>query len=242
VTEVSKPSAPAPLRIAIVGAESTGKTTLARELAVALAEGPSQRLDAPRPAARVALVPEFLREWCVAHGRTPRPDEQAAILAEQHARIDAASAAHDIVVADTTALMTHVYSELLFGDRSLIDTAIAQHRTMAATLLTALDLPWVPDPAVRDGEHVRRPVDDLLRALLLQHRLPFAVVSGRGPARLAQALAALRPAMGAGRSRRSALFSTLTAGAPADARPVRRWLCECCDPAAERAVARARSR
>lgn len=186
-TPVSEPAAAARtvggLRIAIVGAESTGKTTLARELAAALAAG------AGGP--RVALVEEYLRAWCVDAGRTPRRDEQRAILLEQHRRIDAAAATHDIVVCDTTGLMTHVYSELLFDDRTLAPLAVEQHRRVAVTLLTALDLPWAAEHGMRDGEHVREPVDDRLRDVLLQHALPFAVVGGAGPARLAQARAAL---------------------------------------------------
>ena len=64
---------------------------------------------------------------------------------------------------------------------------------MALTLLTALDLPWVPDGHQRDGEHVREPVDALLRELLLAHRLPWAVIGGEGPAGLQQAMRAVLP-------------------------------------------------
>ena len=136
----------------------------------------------------MAWVPELLREWCDAAGRTPLAHEQAAILRAQHERIEAAAAAHDVVVCDTTALMTAVYSRLVFGDRSLDDRALALHGRMALTLLTALDLPWVPDGHQRDGEHVREPVDALLRELLLAHRVPWAVIGGAGPARLQQAM------------------------------------------------------
>lgn len=241
-----------PLRIAIVGAESTGKTTLARELATALAapDPPADPAAAspPRCDGRVALVGEVLREWCAKAGRTPRRDEQQAILIEQHRRIDAAAAGHDVVVSDTTALMTHVYSDLLFDDRSLLALAVQRHRAMTATLLTALDLPWVADGHQRDGEHVRQPVDDRVRELLLQHGLPFAVVAGRGPARLAQAMAALRPLLAA-RPRRTerltapgartmgGLFTRLERAAPASPRR-RDWVCECCVPQAELALMR----
>ena len=56
--------------IAIVGAESTGKTTLAAALA--------QRLAADTGRS-VAWVPEVLREWCAHSGRTPLVHEQASI-------------------------------------------------------------------------------------------------------------------------------------------------------------------
>ena len=208
------------LRIAIVGAESTGKSTLAHALGAALlGAAPDAAPDAALGAAlgavraavlqatpaaalaqrggpRVAIVDEWLRTWCEAAGRTPRAGEQRAILREQHARIEAAAAGHAIVVADTTALNTAVYSRLLFGDRSLEAEAVERHRSMDATLLTAIDLPWVADGHQRDGPQVREPVDSALRELLARHRLPFAVIGGQGPARLAQALAALRPLLG----------------------------------------------
>jgi nicotinamide riboside kinase len=172
------------LRIALIGAESTGKTTLAAALAARLAQDTGLR---------VTWVPEWLRLWCDEHGRTPRQDEQAAILQTQHARIEAAAARHDIVVCDTTALMTAVYSRIVFGDRSLDGQAAALHREMDLTLLTALDLPWVADGAQRDGPQVRGPVDSALRELLDAHGLPWVVVGGSGAARVEHALAAVTP-------------------------------------------------
>ena len=95
--------------VALLGAESTGKTTLAAEIGAALAAR----------GLRVAVVGEALREFCDANARTPRRDEQAAIAAAQSARIDAAAARHEIVVADTSALMIAVYSDFVFADASL---------------------------------------------------------------------------------------------------------------------------
>ena len=57
--------------VAVLGAESTGKSTLCRELAALL------------PA---LWVPEALRDFCDRHRRTPRASEQAALMAEQLAR------------------------------------------------------------------------------------------------------------------------------------------------------------
>lgn len=175
--------APLGLVVAVVGAESTGKTALAQGLA-------------PRLAALTGLrctwVSEWLREWCNAEGRTPLAHEQAAIATEQHRRIDAAAAAHDIVIADTTALMTAVYSQQFFGDDGLDTLAVALHRRCDATLLTAPDLAWQPDP-LRDGPAVRAQVDTRLRDMLTRHALPWHGVQGLGAARVGSALAALAP-------------------------------------------------
>ena len=167
--------------VAVLGAESTGKTTLAAALAERLA---SRGL-------RVAVVDEGLRRFCIELARTPRRDEQAAIADDQTRRIDAAAAAGaDAVVADTTAVMTAVYSDLVFGDRSLYASALDAQRRCDLTLVTANDLPWEADGLQRDGPHVREPVAALLRAALDGAGIAFAPVAGIGVARLDSALAA----------------------------------------------------
>jgi nicotinamide riboside kinase len=224
--------ADAALRIAIVGAESTGKTTLAAALVPRLAA---------QTGLRVTWVPELLREWCDQAGRTPKVHEQPAILRAHHRRIEQAAGAHHIVICDTTALMTALYSRLLFDDRSLEARAAALHRGMALTLLMALDLPWVADGHQRDGPHVREPVDTLLRETLMAHRLPWAVVGGTGPARVENALDAIAPLVrGIALRRRDSggggggggFFSRLAAR-NGDA-AAGHWRCENCDdPACE---------
>jgi nicotinamide riboside kinase len=169
--------------VAIVGAESTGKSTLAHELQQALASSGT-----------VARVDEYLREFCDVERRTPRRDEQAAIAAEQARRIDAAAVAHGFVIADTSALMIAVYSDLVFGDASLYDSTLRSHARCDLTLLTALDLPWVADGHQRDGAHVRDAVDAKLRAALQRGGIGYSVVAGHGPARCAAALAAVQAA------------------------------------------------
>jgi len=176
--------------IAIVGAESTGKTALAQALAQQLQRSTGSRCT---------WVGEWLRHWCDAQGRTPLPHEQEGIARHQQSLIDGAAAAHDIVVCDTTPLMTALYSALLFDDHTLVPWAVAQHRRSAHTLLTALDLPWVSDGLQRDGPHVREPVDRLLRQWLAAHGLRWSLVSGAGPARLQSALTACAPLWPAGR-------------------------------------------
>ena len=222
---------PEALCVAIVGAESTGKTTLACALA--------QRLRADT-GCRVAWVPELLREWCERGGRTPMAHEQATILRAQHERIDAAAATHDIVVCDTTALMTAVYSRIVFNDRTLDERAAVLHRRrVATTLLTAIDLPWVADGLQRDGPQVQHPVDDALRELMRRHGIDFAVVSGQGSARLHHALAAVAPLLRVQQTHepRGGLFTGLVEPSPKK----RPWTCECCLPDQERALRRLRS-
>jgi nicotinamide riboside kinase len=62
-----------PRRIGLIGAESSGKSTLAQALAAIL------------PA---CVVPEVLREFTSDHGRPPRIHEQRAVLESQMERED----------------------------------------------------------------------------------------------------------------------------------------------------------
>ena len=214
--------------IAVLGAESSGKTTLAAALAQRLGE---------ETGLRCTWVPEWLRTWCAREGRTPRLDEQAAIARVQHEHIDAAAAGHDVVVCDTTALTTAVYSRLVFGDRSLDASAVALHRRVDITLLTALDLPWVPDGHQRDGAHVRAPVDATLRELLVEHRLDWTLVSGRGERRTESALDAVAPLLRSRPAPRPGLFRRLAQRDAAE--PAWTWVCDTCDvPECEHATMR----
>jgi nicotinamide riboside kinase len=171
--------------IALLGAESTGKTTLARELHSSLqAQGH-----------HVALVEEALREFCLRLGRTPRRDEQAGIAHEQSRRIADAASTHELVVADTTSMMVAVYSRLLFDDASLLPGAVVEQAKHRVTLLMALDLPWVADAGIRDGAHVREPVDAMLRTALHGGGVAYSVIGGAGELRLAHALRAVHAAL-----------------------------------------------
>jgi nicotinamide riboside kinase len=212
------PTRPAGRIIALVGAESSGKSTLAAALA--------PRLHA-LTGLRCTWVPEYLREWCDAHQRTPCHDEQAHIAAEQAARLDQAAAEFDLVLADTTPLMTAVYHRQVFGDRSMEANALNWHRRCQLTLLMALDLPWQADGIQRDSPDVQVPVDAALRDLLISACLPFVVVSGWGEQRLEAAVDALAPALRLRKTPHSGLLSRLQAREAAQ--PAWRWLCETCD-------------
>ena len=168
------------MKVALLGAESTGKTRLANELA---AHWRAQGRD-------VVHVQEVLREWCEREGRTPRPHEQIGIAQEQALRAQAIRP-DQWLVADTTPLMTAIYSDMLFGDASLYAFALQHQQQYDMTLVTGLDIPWVADGLQRDGPHVREPVDGMLRAALTGGGIHFQVVYGTGSARLDKALSAI---------------------------------------------------
>jgi len=216
------------LVIAVLGAESTGKSCLTQALA-------------PRLTALTGLachvVPEYLREWCEHHQRLPRESDQAHIAHTQAQRIAEAAQSAALVLADTTPLMTAVYHRHIFGSRALDAEALAwQRQQVDFHLLMALDLPWQADGFLRDGPQVRAPVDAHLREHLIGAGLPFAVVAGQGEARTEAALDALSPLLRQRwPTRAGGLFSRLSAQEAAQ--PRWRALCsDCDDPACEHAA------
>lgn len=211
--------------IAIVGAESTGKTTLAQ----ALAEQLQRRSGLP-----CTWVPEVLRAWCDAHGRTPRIDEQATIAAEQARQVEEALTRHPLVVTDTSPLMTAVYHHQVFGSDTLDAPALRWQRAVPLTLLTALDLPWQADGYQRQGPAVQAQVDARLRRLLNDAGLPYSVVSGSGPARLQCALDALTHGLQWRLRPEAGLFQQLQERQ--SGMPRWRWCENCDDPSCEHAL------
>jgi NadR type nicotinamide-nucleotide adenylyltransferase len=164
--------------VTLLGAECTGKSTLAPALAKHFNAG---------------LVTEYLREWCAAHGRTPRQHEQAHIAAEQAARIEAAARQHELVICDTTPLITALCSQHYFNDDALLADALAFQRRCDLILLCAPDLPWEADGFLRDGPEVRARFDARLRAALSSHGLAWLDIRGEAQAeRLAQAVRAVQ--------------------------------------------------
>lgn len=164
-------------RIALVGAESTGKTTLADALAQSL------------PA---VLVSEYLREFSAVHQRPPVAHEQAGILGEQLRREEAALAragASNLrwVVCDTTPLQIALNSSHYFADDSLLPGALNHQRRYAITFLTEPDLPWEPDGFQRDGPLVRAHMHGLIESTLTRFKLPFVRLHGSLEHRLAVA-------------------------------------------------------
>jgi NadR type nicotinamide-nucleotide adenylyltransferase len=190
------------LRVVVVGAESTGKTTLAARLAA--------RLRA-RPGAMglARWVPEYGRDYTVTflareraraqlEGRVePTLDQLSwpteafeAIAAEQNRREDAeARAGGPVLVCDTDAFATGVWHERYVGRRSSAVEALG--RKHALTLLTHPDdVPFVQD-RLRDGEAIRRWMTELFAARLEESGRRWAWLRGSGEERVRGALEAI---------------------------------------------------
>lgn len=172
------------MRVAILGAESSGKSTLAAALA--------ERYG-------TVWVPEYLREFVEAQGRVPVAGDQYGIARMQLERENAAAAqAQHFLFCDTTPLMTAVYSRHYFHGVDAPLAALADDYHYGLTLVTAPDSPWVVDGLQRESEAVRQLIHRQLLEELAERQISYLLVSGSLAARLEQAdawLSASTPSM-----------------------------------------------
>lgn len=160
------------LRVAILGAESSGKSTLAAALAT--------HFD-------TVWVPEYLREFVESNERVPQEHEQVDIARTQRDREHAAAKqARRFLFCDTTPLMTAIYSRHYWGrvDEELRDLELSHH--YAFTLVTAPDGPWMPDGLQRESEAVRQAVHEEVVQTLDDRAIRFMLVTGSLPERVLQ--------------------------------------------------------
>ena len=164
-------------RVVIVGAESTGTTTLAADLAAAL---------------RTNWVAEYGREYSArkkaAGDAVWHSDEFLEIAREQTRREDrAAREANRVLVCDTNAFATMLWHRRYMGteDERLINFA----KTCRADLylLTGDEIPFVQD-RLRDGEHLRHDMHRWFEEALEKQDVPWRLVRGPRDERVAQAL------------------------------------------------------
>ncbi|PHV23643.1 nicotinamide-nucleotide adenylyltransferase [Janthinobacterium sp. BJB446] len=161
------------VRVAILGAESSGKSTLAAALA--------ERYG-------TVWVPEYLREFVEKQGRVPIAADQFGIARTQVEREAAATArARHFLFCDTTPLMTVVYSRHYFNGADAPLAALADATQYDLTLVTAPDSPWVADGLQRESEAVRQLIHRRLLDELAERQISYLLVSGSLAVRLAQA-------------------------------------------------------
>ncbi|MGN6673992.1 MAG: AAA family ATPase [Thermomicrobiales bacterium] len=164
-------------RVCVVGAESSGTTTLARALAEHY---------------RTVWTPEYGREYSEAKLARGEYDhwtsaEFTHIAAEQCRREDlAARQANRLLICDTDAFATSIWHRRYLGTRSPDVEAIAAARHYALYLLTDVDIPVVQD-GTRDGAHIRHWMHGLFATELAAQGRPYALISGPHEARLARA-------------------------------------------------------
>lgn len=174
-------------RIVVTGVESTGKSTLALQLAEALG-GERVREYARRYAAEVKRPLTAADVEAIALGQIEAEDEALACCVTRDADADDAPR---VLVLDTDLVSTTVYAEHYYGTSPEWVLRSARERLAGLYLLCTVDLPWEPD-GVRDQPHTRVQLHERLAARLQELGATVMPVWGRGEERLARALAAVR--------------------------------------------------
>ena len=157
-----------PLRIAFLGPESSGKTTLINTLA---------------PLLDAFIVPEYFRFYWAAKCHTKdhavwQEDEFLHLTAEQNRFEDLyAQRAPNILLCDTSAWQIAVWHYRYLGRHSARLLKLAQARTYHLIFLCKPDIPFVQD-GVRDGKKIRESMFTWLSDLLVQENLTFVVLDG----------------------------------------------------------------
>jgi NadR type nicotinamide-nucleotide adenylyltransferase len=180
-------------RVAVVGAESSGTTTLARALAGRFAARGGVW-------AATRWVPEYGRTYCeekLAMARRVDPgrwigdltwsSEEFALIAERHATMEdaAARSGSPVLICDTDALATAVWHERYLGSPMAART---RHDLWIVT-----DIEGVPfeQDGWRDGESIRKWMSLRFVEELERRGLPYLVVTGPHEDRLTAATKAI---------------------------------------------------
>lgn len=167
-------------RISLTGPESTGKSTLAAQLAAHFG---------------TTYAPEYARQYLAARGPAYALPDLEAIARGQLRQEDATAAraaalGRELVFCDTDLVVLKVWAEHAFGHCPPWILAELRRPRYALTLLLDVDLPWQPDP-LREHPHLRQHFLEIYRRELRALAWPVAEISGSDAQRLARAVAAV---------------------------------------------------
>jgi NadR type nicotinamide-nucleotide adenylyltransferase len=159
-------------RICLFGPESTGKSTLARDLAahfgtVHVSEFARGLLDWKQGVCDVSDIP------LIARGQAAAEDALAR-------------RANKILFCDTDLLTTTIWSEVLFGDCPSWIRDAAEQRRYDLYLLLNVDVPWVDDQQ-RYLPHARQEFFHRCQQVLESHHRPYVELQGNWAERFEQA-------------------------------------------------------
>ena len=171
-------------RIAVVGAESTGTTTLAEALAAEY---------------ETECVPEFgrmyseqkLAEETCSEEQWRSEDFVRIATRQQELEDEAARRGGPVLICDTDVLATSIWHERYMKGPSPEVESLAEPRRPALYLLTSDEgAPFVQD-GLRDGEHIRSWMTARFAERLRQTGRPFVSVRGTRTERVKKALEAI---------------------------------------------------
>lgn len=163
-------------KVCIIGAESTGTTTMARALAEYY---------------KTVWVPEFGRLY--SEGKLSLNSgwelKEFIFIANQQNKLEDqfAGIANKILICDTDSFATTLWHERYRGFISKSVDRLSEGRACDLYFLTDVDIPFVQD-GTRDGEHIRHSMHQRFIDELTRRHKKFIILSGSHAERLNKAI------------------------------------------------------
>lgn len=168
------------IKIAIYGPESTGKTTLAKQLAEHF---------------KTVWAPEFARDYLQNKfddaGIICEPEDLMPIAVGQtKLENETLSTANKFIFCDTCLMVTKVYSEIYYNFCDPILEKAARKHKYDLFFLTDIDVPWEKDD-LRDRPDDREAIFAIFKKALQDSSKPFVTLSGDTDTRLQKAISVI---------------------------------------------------
>lgn len=174
------------IKIAVIGPESTGKTTLCEQLAAHY---------------HTLWCPEFAREYLLTHGKKYNYDDLLTIAKGQitlEEKFESAlthsplTAPRSPLFLDTEMYVMKVWCEFVFGKcyRFILDQIV--ERKYDLYLLCNVDLPWTPDELREYPDlETRKKLYRIYEDIMINQPVPWIKIEGDHEGRLQKAIAAV---------------------------------------------------
>lgn len=162
------------LKIAVIGAESTGKTTLCEALAAHY---------------KAALVPEYARMFFNTANIHQYALSDLEHIAQQQVMLEtqAANSSGGLLFCDTTVMTIKIWAELEFQTCPDSILSLLKQTKYDFYLITENDVPWEKDDQ-RLNKYKRQDIFDRHFDELIVADVPYAIVNGVGPQRTENAI------------------------------------------------------
>lgn len=164
------------IKIAMYGPESTGKTTLASQLANAF---------------NTIWIPEFARDylqdkWDMKQEICSQEDLIPIAIGQTKLENEALSQATKFLFCDTNSLVTKVFSDIYYNNCDSILEQAAREHNYDLIFLTDIDVAWQPDD-LRDKPYDRETTFATFEKTIKELKKPYIKLSGNKEERLERA-------------------------------------------------------